>query len=167
MCHFKLPKHITRCLTATNSIDTLISPCKADLGYGLALCLRVLLLVRGVGRALANWYLETVLAHGRAGSFFLSLHRCQGLGEGTPASLFPHGHGRLERHFPRLPRWMVTNSRGRGLCECCTVYHWLLLAALWRGLKAAWPRPLEEKHKCCWIALLLENVFTNDHLPPI
>lgn len=25
-------------------------------------------------------------------------------GEGTPASLFPHGHGRLERHFPRLPR---------------------------------------------------------------
>lgn len=61
---------------------------------------------------------------------------------------------------------MVTNSRGRGLCECCTVYHWLLLAALWRGLKAAWPRPLREKHKCCWIALLLENVFTNDHLPP-
>lgn len=88
-------------------------------------------------------------------------------GEGTPASLFPHGHGRLERHFPRLPRWMVTNSRGRGLCDPCTVYHWLLLAALWRGLKAAWPQLGQEKHKCCWIALLLENVFANCHLPPI
>lgn len=88
-------------------------------------------------------------------------------GEGTPASLFPHGHGRLERHFPRLPRWMVTNSRGRGLCKPCTVYHWLLLAALWRGLKAAWPQLWQEKHKWYWIALLLENVFANYHLPPI
>lgn len=86
-------------------------------------------------------------------------------GEGTPASLVPHGHGRLERHFPRLPRWMVTNSRGRGLCKPCTVYHWLLLAALWRGLKAAWPQLWQEKHKWYWIALLLENVFANYHLP--
>lgn len=58
-------------------------------------------------------------------------------GEGTPGRLFPLMACRVQMHFPRLTRWMVTNSRGRGLCERCTVYQadssW---QALWGGLKA-------------------------------
>lgn len=82
--------------------------------------------------------------------------RCQGLqcwcgrGGETPGRLFPLMLCRVQRHFPRLPRWMVTNSRGRGLCERCTVYQadssW---QALCGGLKARLTvtQP-HSQHKC-------------------
>lgn len=148
-------------------LTVLISPGDAELIVMWVLNLGISPKLRG--HLCTKWYLEIIFFQAVAESAPSSSPRtgARAYGEGTPASLFPHGHGRLERHFPRLPRWMVTNSRGRGLCEPCTVYHWLLLAALWRGLKAAWPQLWQEKHKCYWIALLLENVFSNYYLPLI
>lgn len=75
-------------------------------------------------------------------------------GEGTPGRLFSLTLWRVLRHFPRLPRWMVTNSRGRGLCESCTVYQpdssWQTLWGRLKGELAAHnPAPKPAQVHCC------------------
>lgn len=75
-------------------------------------------------------------------------------GEGTPGRLFSLTLCRVRRHFPRLPRWMVTNSRGRGLCESCTVYQadssWQTLWGRLKGELAAHdPAPKPAQVHCC------------------
>ena len=69
--------------------------------------------------------------------------------------------------FPGSPDEWSLIAVGEGFAsaaQCTTDSSWQPYEG---GLRQPGHSHCREKHKCCWIALLLENVFTNDHLPPI